>query len=44
MGKVIYNVEIVQFLIQQFKDTVDTYGKTKQAVQIFREQANCLVT
>lgn len=44
MGKVIYNVEIVQFLIQQFKDTVDTYGKTKQAVQMFREQANCLVT
>lgn len=44
MDKVIYNVETVQFLIQQFKETVDTYGKTKQAVQIFRKQANCLVT
>ena len=44
MSKVIYNVETVQFLIQQFKETVDTYGKTKQAVQIFKEQANCLVT
>lgn len=44
MGKVIYNADIVQFLVQQFKEIVYTYGKTKQAVQIFREQANCLVT
>lgn len=44
MSKVIYNVKTVQFLIQQFKETIDTYGKNKQAVQIFRRQANCLVT
>lgn len=44
MDKVIYNIEAIQFMVQQFKENVATYGKTKQAVQIFREQANCLVT
>lgn len=44
MDKVIYNIEAIQFMVQQFKENVATYGKTKQAVQIFRKQANCLVT
>lgn len=44
MDKVIYNIEAIQFMVQQFKEIVYTYGKTKQAVQIFKEQANCLVT
>lgn len=44
MGKVIYNIEAIQFMVQQFKENVATYGKNKQAVQIFRKQANFLVT